>query len=74
MRSSSIPFGPSPLRFGNALGSFLPGRSRNLPYGSPGYEHAGIDICRLDDSGKVVERWDALQVVPDASANDNTMF
>jgi predicted SnoaL-like aldol condensation-catalyzing enzyme len=38
------------------------------------HDYAGIDIFRFDDDGKVVEHWDVLQVVPDESANGNTMF
>ena len=38
------------------------------------HDWAGIDIFRLDDSGKILEHWDVLQIVPDSSRNSNSMF
>ena len=38
------------------------------------HDYAGIDIFRFDDRGKIVEHWDVLQVVSEASANINSMF
>jgi predicted SnoaL-like aldol condensation-catalyzing enzyme len=38
------------------------------------HDYAGIDIFRFDEHGRVVEHWDVLQVIPDTSENDNSMF
>ena len=36
--------------------------------------YAALDIFRFDEDGKVVEHWDALQPIPEISANENSMF
>lgn len=37
-------------------------------------EYVTMDFFRFDDGGKIVEHWDAIQQVPESSANDNTMY
>lgn len=37
-------------------------------------DYAGIDIFRLSESGKILEHWDVLQVIPSNSCNGNSMF
>lgn len=38
--------------------------------------HAGVDIFKFNDEGKIIEHWDVLQAIPDPSkrANQNGMF
>lgn len=37
-------------------------------------EYVTMDFFRFDESGKIVEHWDAVQLIPESSANDNRMY
>ena len=37
-------------------------------------EYVTMDFFRFDENGKIVEHWDAIQQIPDASANPNKMY
>ncbi len=37
-------------------------------------DYASIDIFRFDENEKIVELLDVMQIIPETSAHDNTMF
>ena len=37
-------------------------------------EYVTMDFLRFDENGKIVEHWDAIQRIPEQSANPNTMY
>lgn len=37
-------------------------------------EYVTMDFFRFNDNGKIVEHWDAMQQIPESSANGNTMY
>lgn len=39
-----------------------------------GDEYVTMDFFRFDEHGKIVEHWDAIQEIPESSANGNTMY
>lgn len=40
----------------------------------PGLDMITMDFLRFDENGKICEHWDAIQQIPEKSANPNTMY
>ena len=57
-----------------ADGNYVVLHSEHTFPGWRGGNWAAMDIFRLDDQGRIVEHWDALQKVPKHSAHKNGMF
>lgn len=37
-------------------------------------EYVTMDFFRFDNYGKIVEHWDSMQLIPESSAHNNTMY
>jgi predicted SnoaL-like aldol condensation-catalyzing enzyme len=37
-------------------------------------EYVTMDFFRFDENGKIIEHWDAMQEIPEHTANGNTMY
>ena len=37
-------------------------------------QYITMDFLRFDENGKICEHWDAIQQIPETSANQNTMY
>jgi len=37
-------------------------------------EYVTMDFFRFDNEGKIIEHWDAIQEIPEESANENGMY
>lgn len=44
------------------------------PYADHIEEYVTMDFFRFDINGKIIEHWDAIQAIPEATLNGNTMY